>query len=181
MYAHWNRARQAAPHSCNKRATATRPCDAKWNLCSAEEPRAGNFMEGTLDAVARELISTHQRLTAGVRIGHYEITSFLDAGGMGEVYGARDTRLKRDVAIKVLSSEWSQDADRVERFKREAETLAALNHPRIAQIYGLEETGDTLCLILEFVEGDALADRLAQGALPLAQYLDLARQIARGA
>jgi eukaryotic-like serine/threonine-protein kinase len=144
----------------------------------AEEPRAGNFMEGTLDAVARELISTHQRLTAGVRIGHYEITSFLDAGGMGEVYRARDTRLKRDVAIKVLSSEWSQDADRVERFKREAETLAALNHPRIAQIYGLEESGDTLCLILEFVEGDTLADRLAQGALPLAQSLDLARQIA---
>jgi serine/threonine-protein kinase len=62
---------------------------------------------------------------------------------MGEVYRARDTRLKRDVAIKVLSSEWSQDADRVERFKREAETLAALNHPRIAQIYGLEESGDT--------------------------------------
>ncbi len=144
----------------------------------AEEPRAGNFMEGTLDAVARELISTHQRLTAGVRIGHYEITSFLDAGGMGEVYRARDTRLKRDVAIKVLSSEWSQDADRVERFKREAETLAALDHPRIAQIYGLEESGDTLCLILEFVEGDTLADRLAQGALPLAQSLDLARQIA---
>ena len=144
----------------------------------AEEPRASNFMEGTLDAVARELISAHQRLTPGVRIGHYEITSFLDAGGMGEVYRARDTRLKRDVAIKVLSSEWSQDADRVERFKREAETLAALNHPRIAQIYGLEESGDTLCLILEFVEGDTLADRLAQGALPLTQSLDIARQIA---
>jgi len=144
----------------------------------AEEPRATNFMEGTLDAVARELISTHQRLTAGVCIGHYEITSFLDAGGMGEVYRARDTRLKRDVAIKVLSSEWSQDADRVERFKREAETLAALNHPRIAQIYGLEESGDTLCLILEIVEGDTLANRLTLGPLSLAESLDIARQIA---
>src|SRR3954454_13869374 len=99
-------------------------------------------------------------LTAGFRLGAYEISIPLGAGGMGEVYRARDTKLGRDVAIKILPDVFVCDPERVARFEREAQLLATLNHPHIAAIYGLEESGATRFLILELVEGQSLAQRL---------------------
>src|SRR5215831_12503160 len=101
-------------------------------------------------------------ITIGQQLGSYEITALLGKGGMGEVYRARDTKLKRDVAIKILPEEFSSDADRVGRFQREAEVLASLNHPNIAAIHNLEESGGTRFLVLELVEGDTLADRISR-------------------
>ena len=117
-------------------------------------------------------------LVAGTRLGSYEITGSLGAGGMGEVYRARDTRLGRDVAIKTLPSDFTHDPDRVARFQREAQLLAALNHPHIAGIYGLEETDGSQFLALELVDGETLAQRLKRGPIPLMEALALARQIA---
>jgi Tol biopolymer transport system component len=121
-------------------------------------------------------------LKSGVRLGPYEILSALGAGGMGEVWKARDTTLGRDVALKVLPDHLALDPDRLARFKREAQILASLNHPNIAQIYGLEgwdgrESG-TPVLVLELVEGPTLADRIARGPIPLDEALPVARQIA---
>jgi serine/threonine protein kinase len=99
-------------------------------------------------------------LTIGAQLGSHEITGLLGKGGMGEVYRARDTKLKREVAIKILPQEFSRDADRVNRFQREAEVLASLNHPNIAAIHDLEETDGTRYLVLELVEGETLADRI---------------------
>jgi serine/threonine-protein kinase len=96
---------------------------------------------------------------------------------MGEVYRARDTKLKREVAIKVLPGEFSRDVDRVSRFQREAEVLASLNHPNIAAIYDLRETNGSWILILELIEGETLADRIARGPLPLEESLEIARHI----
>src|SRR5205085_1423415 len=117
-------------------------------------------------------------LAAGMRFGSYEILSALGAGGMGEVYRARDTKLNRDVALKVLPDAFALDADRLARFKREAQVLASLNHPHIAAIYGFEDSGATHALVLELVEGQTLADRIARGPLPLDEALPIARQIA---
>ncbi|MFQ5927029.1 MAG: protein kinase, partial [Terriglobia bacterium] len=103
----------------------------------------------------------------GQTIAHYSIVAKLGAGGMGEVYRARDTRLGRDVALKLLPEAFSRDADRMARFKREAQVLASLNHPNIAAIYGLEEEGSTRALVLELVEGPTLAERLQSGRIPL--------------
>ena len=116
-------------------------------------------------------------LAAGTRLGAYEIQSALGAGGMGEVYRARDTKLNRAVAIKILPEAFVTDRDRVARFEREAQLLAALNHPNIAAIYGLEKSGDSQFLVLEIVEGESLAERLAQGALSIDTALAIARQI----
>ena len=116
-------------------------------------------------------------LAPGTRLGAYEITAPLGAGGMGEVYRARDTRLNRDVAIKVLPDAFASDPERLARFKREAHVLAALNHPHIAAIYGLEETATASALILELVEGPTLADRIAQGPIPLDEALPIGKQI----
>jgi len=113
-------------------------------------------------------------LQPGSRLGAYEIVGLIGAGGMGEVYRARDTRLKRNVAIKVLPDRFTRDSERLARFQREAEVLATLNHPNIAHIYGLEDRA----LILEMVDGPTLADRIAQGAIPLDEALPIARQIA---
>src|SRR5262245_21995751 len=117
-------------------------------------------------------------LTAGSRLGPYEILAAIGAGGMGEVYRARDTKLDRDVAIKVLPELFVADSERVARFQREAKTLAALNHPHIGGIYGLEDAGGVRALVLELVEGPTLADRIAQGPIPLNEALPIARQIA---
>ena len=117
-------------------------------------------------------------LSAGTRLGPYEILSALGAGGMGEVYRARDTKLDRDVALKVLPPAFTADADRVARFEREARLLASLNHPHIGAIYGLEDTGSAPALVLELVEGDTLDDRVRRGPLPLPEALAVARQIA---
>ena len=117
-------------------------------------------------------------LAAGARCGPYEITAKIGAGGMGEVYRARDTKLGRDVALKVLPEAFARDPERLARFEREAKILAALNHPHIAQIHGLEESGRVPALVLEFVDGPTLADRIAQGSIPLAEAVTIARQIA---
>src|SRR6266571_5532636 len=117
-------------------------------------------------------------VTIGTQLGSYEITSLIGKGGMGEVYRARDTNLKRDVAIKILPEEFSRDPDRVSRFQREAEALAALNHQNIAGIYDLQQSDGIRFLILEFVEGDTLADFLKKrGALPVDEALHIAKQI----
>ncbi len=116
-------------------------------------------------------------LWIGRRVGPYEIVAPLGAGGMGEVYRARDTRLKRDVALKVLPVTFANDPDRLARFQREAEVLATLNHPNIAAVYGLEESGRTAAIVLELVEGKTLAARLSHGALRVADALPIARQI----
>ena len=117
-------------------------------------------------------------LSAGTRLGSYEIVAPLGAGGMGEVYRARDTQLKREVALKVLPAAFSSDSDRLARFQREAELLATLNHPHIAAIYGLERTSATTALVLELVDGETLADRLSRGRIPVDEALLVARQIA---
>jgi serine/threonine protein kinase len=117
-------------------------------------------------------------LAAGTHVGAYEITGQLGAGGMGEVYSATDTVLKRQVALKVLPPEVANDPERVARFQREAEVLASLNHPNIAHLYGLERSGGWLALVMELVEGPTLADRIAQGAIPIDEALPIAKQIA---
>ena len=117
-------------------------------------------------------------LKPGQSLGPHEILASIGAGGMGEVYRARDTKLNRDVAIKILLPEVANDPDRLARFSREAQVLASLNHPNIAAIYGLEESGDTRALVMELVEGPTLADRIVQGAISLADSLPIARQIA---
>jgi serine/threonine protein kinase len=117
-------------------------------------------------------------LAPGARLGAYEILSLLGVGGMGEVYRARDTRLGRDVAIKVLPELFAADADRLARFKREAQVLASLNYPHIGAIYGIEEHERSAALVLELVDGPTLADRIVQGPMALDEALPIARQIA---
>jgi eukaryotic-like serine/threonine-protein kinase len=116
-------------------------------------------------------------MTPGTRIGPYEIVSSLGAGGMGEVYRAHDPRLNRDVAIKLLPAAFAADAERAARFAREAQTLAALNHPHIAQVYGVENTQGSPALVMELVEGETVAERLARGPIPADESIRIARQI----
>jgi Tol biopolymer transport system component len=117
-------------------------------------------------------------LTPGTRLGVYEITAQIGAGGMGQVFSATDTKLKRRVAIKILPPSLAADADRLARFQREAEVLASLNHPNIAGLYGLEESGGMTALVMELVDGDDLSQRTARGAIPLDEALPIAKQIA---
>jgi serine/threonine protein kinase len=124
-------------------------------------------------------------LTPGTRLGPYEIVSAIGAGGMGEVYKARDTRLDRTVAIKILPEAFAADADRVARFQREAKTLAALNHPNIAHLYGLEgqerqdgQDRSPAFIVMELVDGEDLSQRIARGAIPIDEALPIAKQIA---
>jgi serine/threonine-protein kinase len=119
-------------------------------------------------------------LTSGIRIGSYEIVAPLGAGGMGEVYRARDPRLNREIAIKVLPEALLADRERLARFQREAQVLASLNHPNIAAIYGLEESDGIRALVMELIEGPTLADRIAAGRIPFDEALSIARQIADG-
>src|SRR5262245_51963701 len=116
-------------------------------------------------------------LQIGQQFGSYEITMLLGRGGMGEVYRARDTKLKREIAIKILPDEFSRDADRASRFQREAEVLASLNHPNIAAIYDLAEANGTRFLVLELVEGETLADRIQRGPISVEDSLNIARSI----
>ena len=116
----------------------------------------------------------------GTRLGPYEVVGPLGAGGMGEVFRARDGRLGRDVAIKALPAAFAQDAERLARFEREARLLASLNHPNVAGIHGVEEVEGTRYLVLEFVDGETLEAHLRRGPLPLAEVLDVARQVAAG-
>jgi serine/threonine-protein kinase len=119
-------------------------------------------------------------LATGTKLGVYEITGALGAGGMGEVYRARDAKLGRDVALKVLPEAFARDAERMARFHREAKVLASLNHPNIASIYGLEDSGSTHALVMELVEGPTLADRIKQGPIPIDEVVKIAKQICEG-
>jgi serine/threonine protein kinase len=119
-------------------------------------------------------------LHAGQSLTFYEILGPLGVGGMGEVYRARDTRLDREVAIKVLPSELAADESRLLRFEREARTLASLNHPNVGGIHGVDQDGDVRFLALELVPGEDLAQRLLRGPLPVEEAIDVCRQIAEG-
>ncbi len=114
----------------------------------------------------------------GQTLAHYEITGLLGEGGMGEVYRARDTKLDREVAIKVLPEEFAKDKERLARFEREAKLLASLNHPNIASIHGFEDSDGVKALVLELVEGPTLAERIAEGPIPVEEALPIARQMA---
>src|SRR5262245_7510168 len=116
-------------------------------------------------------------LPPGVGVGPYEIVALVGAGGMGEVYRARDSKLGRDVALKILPEGFSTNPDRPARFRREAQVLASLSHPNIGGIYGLEEANGISALVLEMVEGETLADRIMRGPIPLDDTVSIARQI----
>ena len=117
-------------------------------------------------------------LEIGSRLGHYDVTALIGEGGMGQVYQATDTKLNRQVALKILPEAFAADPDRLARFQREAQVLASLNHPNIAQIHGIEEDEGTRALVLELVEGPTLADRIAKGPIPVDEALPIAKQIA---
>jgi serine/threonine-protein kinase len=119
-------------------------------------------------------------LVSGTKRGPYEILAPLGAGGMGEVYRARDTRLRREVALKALPAAFAADSERLARLEREARLLAALNHPNIAGIYGIEDSDDSVLLVLELVEGQTLAERLSAGPLSIEDALSISSQIASG-
>ncbi len=149
----------------------------------ALNPEAENFIESpALEVVAKALVQDRIDESpgdlTGRSIAHYQVISTIGSGGMGVVYRASDTKLRRDVAIKVLPAHFAHDQDRLRRFKNEAHVLATLNHPHIAAIYGIEEVDAAIALVLELVEGPTLADLLMKGPLPIAEALTLARQIA---
>jgi serine/threonine-protein kinase len=151
----------------------------------ASGPGAASFLEQpALQEVAHEFAATaapsHQdhQYWIGREVGNYQFVSLVGAGGMGEVYRARDTKLKREVAIKVIPDEFSRDPERISRFQREAELLASLNHPNIASIYDVEELNGSRFLILELVPGETLADRIRRGPIPVEEALKIALQIA---
>ena len=123
------------------------------------------------------IAATRVALSTGTRLGPYEVLAPVGQGGMGEVYRAKDTKLGREVALKILPEAFAHEPDRLARFGREAQVLASLNHPNIGGIYGLEDSGDTKALVLEFVDGPTLADRIAQGPLPVEEALQIAQQI----
>jgi serine/threonine protein kinase len=112
-------------------------------------------------------------LATGSSLSHYAILGPIGSGAMGEVYRARDTKLGREVAVKVLPEHFADDEERLRRFEREAQTLAALNHPNVAQIFGVDQVGDTCFLVLELVPGESLEERLKRGPLPLDEALDV--------
>src|SRR5262245_39143041 len=139
---------------------------------------ASLIVDRPLAKTAASVLGVAPRLTPGTTLGPYRVDGLLGAGGMGEVYRARDTKLNRDVALKVLPETFTADRDRVGRFLREAQVLASLNDPHIAAIHGYEDSGAVHALVLELVEGPTLADRIAQGPVPLDEALGIARQIA---
>jgi eukaryotic-like serine/threonine-protein kinase len=136
------------------------------------------FLELPTGALAAESMDLSTQRLSGRRVGAFDIGPLLGAGGMGEVYRARDARLDRDVAIKILPEAFAHDSERIARFRREAKTLASLNHPHIAAIYGLEESDGVSVLVMELVEGDDLSQRIARGAIPLDEAIPIATQIA---
>ena len=137
----------------------------KWHRCCRTRRQAAGFLSDPAFAAAAGIV-THPdgTMLTGRRIGVYQIQTLLGAGGMGEVYRARDTKLGRDVAFKILPRAFTADPDRLARFEREARVLASLNHPHIGAIYGVEDSDGVHALVLELVEGETLADRLAKGA-----------------
>jgi serine/threonine protein kinase len=117
-------------------------------------------------------------VSIGSQLGSYEVTALLGKGGFGEVYKARDKKLKREVAIKILPDQFVHNSDRTSRFRREAEVLASLNHPNIAAIYDLADQDESQFLVLELVDGETLAEHIARGPMPLHEALSIAKQIA---
>src|SRR5262245_53102831 len=148
-------------HTCGGDAALRREVE----VLLAQEPHAS-------------LLATPASMPAGSRVGPYELIEVIGAGGMGIVYRARDLKLQRDVALKVLPAGMVLDPDRIARFRREATVLASLNHPNIGAIYGFEDSGDVHALVLELVDGPTLADRIARGPIPLDDALPIARQVA---
>jgi eukaryotic-like serine/threonine-protein kinase len=137
------------------------------------------FLETPAGDIAADLLATDNNIT-GRRLGPYRIGEWIGSGGMGDVYRARDEHLGRDVALKILPSVFADNGDRSARFMAEAQVVASLNHPNIAAIYGFEKTGGRRALVLEFVEGVTLADRVGKGPIPIDEVLPIARQIAEG-
>jgi eukaryotic-like serine/threonine-protein kinase len=144
----------------------------------SNENKAAGFLSEPAFAAAAVIVNHPGTVLTGRRVGVYQIHTLLGAGGMGEVYRARDTKLGRDVAFKILPRVFTSDPDRLARFEREARVLASLNHPHIGAIYGVEDSDGVHALVLELVEGETLVDRLAKGAVPLDQVLRIAIQIA---
>src|SRR5262249_4513141 len=128
--------------------------------------RADKFLNASIGEVAADILNAHSGSLVGRQFGVYQIQSLIGAGGMGDVYRARDTKLHRDVAMKILPQIFTPDPERLARVEHEGRMLASLNHPNIAAIYGLEESDGVQALVLEFVEGPTLADRLATGPIP---------------
>ena len=158
-------------------AFVTKRCAGRPDLQAEVEAllRAHDEGAGSLEVPP---VPPQERVKAGDRIGPYDVLTEIGAGGMGKVYRARDTTLRRDVALKILPEPFALDADRLARFTREAHVLASLNHPNIAAIYGFEASHGVQALVLELVEGPTLADRIAQGPIPIDETLPIARQIA---
>src|SRR5438128_1096061 len=145
----------------------------------AEDASVESFLETpALDFVPTISGEDAGQSLIGRRLGSYQCVSLLGKGGMGEVYRARDTQLHRDVALKLLPSVFASDPERLARFQREAEVLASLNHPCIGQIYGLEGTGRSRCIVMELVEGETLEERLKRGPFPVDEALLITKQIA---
>ena len=138
----------------------------------------GGVIDAPVGALVAGLVAPASVLLSGRRLGVFEVQGLLGVGGMGEVYRARDTRLGREVAIKILPRAFKDDPDRLARFEREARVLASLNHPHIGAIYGLEDADDVTALVMELVEGDDLSQLIERGAIPVAEALPIARQIA---
>src|SRR5438093_3928592 len=161
---------------CNYLRSNTSVCS---NSLRAPMPRSVRtvYSEFGQDRAEQAIIPPPMSITIGTQLGCHEILGLLGKGGMGEVYRARDTKLKREVAIKILPDEFSRDGDRLSRFQREAEVLASLNHPNIAAIYELQEANDMCFLVLELVEGETLAERLQQGLIPVEEALGIAKNI----
>src|SRR6266566_3717886 len=148
----------------------------------AYERQAEAFMESpALELAAKKIAQDQTRFLLGQRLGSYQVLSLLGVGGMGEVYRARDSKLQRDVAIKVLPKRFVDDPDRLGRFRREAQLLALLNHPNIATIHGLEQSDGVHYLVMELVAGETLAERIERaGPLAANEALSVCRQIAEG-
>jgi Tol biopolymer transport system component len=142
------------------------------------EAAASAFLESPTGAVAAAVMEPMSPRLSGHRVGAFDVGPLLGVGGMGEVYRARDTRLDRDVAIKILPEAFAHDAERVARFQREAKMLASLNHPHIAAIYGLEESAGVNLLVMELIEGHDLSQRVARGPIPIDEALAIATQVA---
>jgi eukaryotic-like serine/threonine-protein kinase len=169
----------------DRRAFLAAACEGDDNLRREIESllvhaeRVDQFLDdSSLQAVAHAMVLDSRGSLIGCQVGAYEVVAYIGAGGMGEVYRARDAKLQRDVALKVLPDLFLNDPERLARFEREALVLASLNHPHIGAIYGLEESRDVRALVLELVEGPTLADRIAQGPMPLDDACSIAHQVA---
>ena len=165
----WSRIPTSVTPTCGSRATATTRCGERWNPYWPTRVAPGSSARLRWPLPIK--ISMRLRRAVDEHLGQYTLGELLGAGGMGEVYRARDNKLGRDVAIKFLPRALALDPDRLARFQREARTLASLNHPAIAAIYGIEEFDGVPALVLELVEGETLAERILRGSIPLDEAL----------